>query len=130
MNSKAKGERSEGIILGHLMRLGMVVLMPFGNNQRYDMVIDEGGDLVRAQCKTATFKNGCVQFWSCSTNGFTGEKKGYRGQVDVFLVYCPKLDKIYRVPVNDVGERAAWLRVDDPKGGPTSTIRWARDYEI
>lgn len=131
MNTKAVGERTEGIILGHLMRLGRIVLMPFGNNQRYDLVVDIGkGKFVRGQCKTATFKNGCVVFWACSTNGFTGKKKGYKGQIDVFWIYCPELNTIYEVPVSAVGETGVLLRVDQPKGGATSKIRWAKDFLI
>jgi PD-(D/E)XK endonuclease len=60
-NPKATSERSEGIVLGELMKLGKVVLFPFGNNQRYDLVIDEGdGRFVRVQVKTAWWENGCV----------------------------------------------------------------------
>lgn len=132
MNSKAIGERTEGIILGHLMKLGYVVLMPFGNNQRYDIVVDLGdGKFLRGQCKTAVYQEGCVIFRPCSVNGFTGAKRGYRGQVDVFWIYCPPLDTIYQVPVDKVGESQVNLRVDQPKRrSPVSTIRWASEFLI
>jgi hypothetical protein len=42
MNSKAKGEISEGVILGHLIKSGRNMLIPFGNNKRYDLVEDKG----------------------------------------------------------------------------------------
>ncbi len=130
MNTKAKGERSEGIILGHLTRLGYVVLFPFGNNQRYDLVVDRDGGFIRGQCKTATYQDGSVVFYACSTNGFTGQKRGYRGQIDVFWVYCPALDQVYEVPVNDVGERVAYLRVDPLKFMKGTRTKWASKYRI
>lgn len=55
----------------------------------------------------------------------------YRGQIDLFLAYSPYTDKVYRVPVDEVGLREVWLRVDPLKpGAPRSTIRWATDYEL
>ncbi|WP_378952115.1 group I intron-associated PD-(D/E)XK endonuclease [Mesorhizobium sp. ANAO-SY3R2] len=129
-NTKTIGERTEAIVLAHLLRAGAVVLMPFGDNQRYDLVIDrQDGTFERVQCKTGQLKNGCVMFWACSTNGFTHSKKGYAGQADVFMVYCPDTDKIYRVPVSEVGETNVNLRVEPAKVNLPS-IRWARDYEM
>lgn len=129
LNPKAIGEKSEGIILAHLIRRSHVILMPFGNNQRYDMVVDLGnGNFIRGQCKTGVYRRGCVRFHPCSSGG--GKKCDYRNQIEVFWVYCPELDKVYQVPVGDVGTRQALLRVDPPLGGATSGIRWAKDYEL
>jgi len=130
LNPKAIGERTEGIVLAHLLRRGAVVLMPFGNNQRYDLVVDinNDGTFLRGQCKTAVYRRGCVRFHPCSSSG--GKKCDYRGQVDVFWVHCPELDKVYQVPVEDVGTRQALLRVDAPRGGSKSNIRWASRYEL
>ena len=131
MNPKAKGERTEGAILGALAKRGRVVLLPFGNNQRYDLVVEnEDGSFTRGQCKTGRLLNGCVVFKTCSTNGFTGAQRNYRGQVEVFWVYCPELDKIYEVPVDAVGVETGILRVKPIRGGPKTTIRWAVDYEF
>lgn len=53
MNSKSVGEITEGIVLAKMLRLGYVALIPFGNNQRYDLVVDKGdGAFIRGQCKT------------------------------------------------------------------------------
>lgn len=131
MNSKMVGERTEGIVLAHMLRLGYSVLIPFGNNQRYDLVIDKGnGALIKGQCKTARITNGCLTFNAASVNGFTGKRKTYVGQIDVFWVYSPSTDKIYEIPVDAVGINECRLRIDPPKGGATSGIRWAKDFMI
>lgn len=131
MNSKAKGEISEGQVVAHLLKLGYSVSMPFGNNQRYDLIWDDGSRLWRVQVKTANFSKGCLIFSCASINGFTGARTPYHGQIDVFLVYSPHTDKVYRVPVEETGTSSIWLRVDPAhKFGPKSTIRWARDYEL
>lgn len=128
-NSKAKGERTEGIILGLLMRKGYVVLLPFGNNQRYDLVYDDGIRMWKCQCKTGKWKNGTIIFNACSTNGFTGKKRGYRGQIDFFLVYCDHVDRVYRIPVGAITERIARLRVD-PVLRNKARCKWASTYEL
>lgn len=128
MNPKAKGERTEGIILAALLRKGFAVSIPFGNNQRYDLIVDDGTRLLKAQCKTACVVNGCVSFRAYSVNGFTGARTNYTGQADIFLVYCPQTDQVYRVPVADAGKAEVRLRVEPNRGGATSKIRWAADY--
>lgn len=130
MNTKEIGEKSEAIILAHLIKLGYSVSLPFGDNQRYDMIIDKrNGKLLRAQCKTGKFKNGIIDFNTCSKNRDTNEPLNYRGQIEIFLIYCPDLDKVYEVDVNKAPLNSMFLRVDNPKLS-NSKINWAKDFEI
>jgi hypothetical protein len=132
-NPKAKGEISEAVVLAHLVKQGKIVLLPFGNNQRYDMVIDAGDRFIRVQVKTGWLSRGCVAFAAYSTNGFTGAHTGYAGQVDAFMVYCPELQTIYRVPAADTcGAEAGYtyLRVEPTRNNQHKGIRWAKDYEV
>lgn len=88
MNSKAKGEVSQGQILA-LLRKGENVLTPFGDNQRYDLVVERAGTFVRVQCKTGRLKRGAIAFDTCSSYVHRGRgKRDYRGDADVFAVYC------------------------------------------
>jgi len=130
MNTKEVGEKSEGVILGTLLKAGKVMLQPFGDNQRYDLVMDDDGEFKRIQCKTGRLRNGAVQFDPCSVDYRTRKRKGYRGQVELFGVYCPDLDKVYLVPVEDVAIRVAALRITPPKNGQKKGIRLAADYEV
>jgi PD-(D/E)XK endonuclease len=130
MNPKAKGEISEAVVLAHLVKRGFAVLLPFGNNQRYDMIVDEDGQLIRVQVKTGWYSEGCVVFSAFSTNGFTGAHTTYAGQIDVFMVYCPELGTIYRVPIGDACTSYTYLRVDPPRNKQRKRVRWAKDYEL
>ena len=94
------------------------------------MIIDRGGTLIKAQCKTGRLRNGAVQFRACSTNGFTGESRGYKGQVDVFLVWCRELNTIYEVPVDACGKLRASLRVEHTRNGQKAFVRYANDYLV
>ena len=60
-NPTSKGKASEAVILPAPVRLGKRVLMPWGE-ERYDLALDEGGTLVRIQCKTGHIRDGCVCF--------------------------------------------------------------------
>ena len=132
-NPKAIGERSEGVVLAALLRLGLPVLQPFGDNQRYDLVVDTGTRFVRVQCKTArVYEPGTLIFDTCSSQCHRGRgKHSYIGQIEVFAVYSPDTDKVYIVPVSDVGRTAAMLRLEPPRRITRGQkIRMARDYEL
>ena len=128
---KDVGEVSEGQVIAALLRAGKVILTPFGDNQRYDLVIDNKGTFERVQCKTGRLKNGKILFPTSSSQAHRGKgRRDYRGQVETFGVYCPELDKVYMVPVSEVGRTGAHLRVDPPKNGQRKGIRLASDYEL
>lgn len=129
MQPRTVGERTEGIVLAELLKSGYTVSLPFGGSQRYDFILDDGARLLKAQCKTGRLVNGALVFNTCSVNGLTHAKLAYRGQIDVFLAYNPVSGKVYIVPVDAVGCREAWLRIDAPKK-PNSTVRSAAEFEL
>ena len=128
---KAIGEISEAHILLCAVERGFAPSIPFGNNQRYDLVLDDGAKLFRVQSKTGWVRGGCVVFSAASKNGFTHERKDYRGEIDFFLVYCPEFKKVYKVPVDVAPKNEMRLRVDHLKRkAPKTTIHWAKDFEF
>jgi PD-(D/E)XK endonuclease len=46
---------------------GFTVLVPFGENLRYDLAIDNGSRLARVQCKTGRLRAGAIRSNVCST---------------------------------------------------------------
>lgn len=133
-NTKTIGERTQGIVLATFLRMGKVVLLPFGDNQRYDLVIDEGGTFLRIQCKTARLVSGgdAIKFETASSYVHRGGiKKHYRGEADYFAVYSPDTGKVYLLSVNDVGKAGCMLRLKPTTANRQQKgIRWAKDYEI
>jgi len=49
-----------------LREAGYAIYMPFGENTRVDLVIDDGNELARVQCKTGRLRGGAVRFRTCS----------------------------------------------------------------
>ena len=107
------GQRSEAAILAALVQRGYPVLTPFGVNHRCDLVIDCDGQLLRAQCKTGRLRNGTVRFKTRSVRSNTKGSlaRGYRGEIDLFLVYCPDMETTYAVPVEEANDTQGSLRV-------------------
>jgi len=130
-NPKAIGEKSEGQVLARLLSLGKTVLIPFGDNQRYDFVVEDDGKFVRVQCKTGRVKDGRVSFPSSSSSYHRGGgRKDYRGQVDFFGVYCEGTNECYWVPVNVAPVTECVLRLEAPKNKEKSRTRWAKDFVL
>jgi hypothetical protein len=131
MNPKAKGEITESFVIAHLLRCGYSVSTPFGDNQRYDLIVDDGQYLWRAQVKTGRLRGGCVIFNCTSLNVFTNIAQTYQGQIEVFLVYCPDTDRVYWIPIEKATASIMYLRVDQPAyKGLQGRINWAREFEL
>lgn len=114
INTKVKGDITEAMVAARLLQFGVAVLKPFGDNQRYDLVTDDGTKFTRVQCKTGRLRNGCIEFNTKSV-GYGGKTTSYHGQVDVFGVYCQEVDKVYIVPIEDCGTSNKKLRYEVAK---------------
>jgi hypothetical protein len=130
-NSKARGDITTSKVTAALVSLGYPVLLPWGDNERYDLVIDTVSGFKRIQCKTGRYSSGHIAFNVCSSQAHRGGAgKSYHGEVDLFGVYCAQLDKVFLVPIDGLpNQTACWLRVD-PMANKLPNVRWARDYEI
>jgi hypothetical protein len=134
---KDVGDETQAMVLARLVQAGKQVLTPFGENVRYDLAIDDAGSLVRVQCKTGRLRNGVIRFNTCSYTYHHPNNRGmrvythdYRGQADLFGVYCPETDGVYLVPVNEVGINTGSLRVDPTQNRQVKKIRWAQEFEV
>jgi hypothetical protein len=135
-NHKAIGERSEAIIMAKLLEVGYGVLMPFGDNRRYDLVIEDADEKFwRVQCKTGWMdeEKSVIKFATASSYNHTMRNKGwkdYRGQCEYFAVYCAETKGVYLVPVDQVGVTLAMLRLVPTANKQVKGVRWAKDYEL
>jgi len=134
MNTKTKGQITEAAVALTLLRAGKVVLTPYGENQRYDLVIEEEGSFKTVQCKTGRYRNGCVIFnlYSSVRDKTTKKYKKvkYESSVDYYGVYCAQLNQCYLVPPAELATELGILRVGSRETNGGSQSRWAKDYEI
>jgi PD-(D/E)XK endonuclease len=132
---KDVGDRSTLAVMLALREEGFAIAIPFGENVRYDLVIDDDTRLARVQCKTGRLQNGAIRFMTSSSYAHHKSPKErsrhYFGQIDCFGVYCPETRGVYLIPIEAVPTTArASLRVDVPRNGQRKRIRLASDYQI
>lgn len=131
MEPHKKGDLTEAIVIAELKRRNIPVSTPFGDNERYDLLVEATeGDLLRIQVKTGRLVNGTVVFdglvQHTNTNG--NKYEIYDDDVDYFIVYCDTLESLYLVPENEVSTKMH-LRVESPEFEHPS-INWAEEYEF
>lgn len=115
-----------------LMRKGWSISVPWGENSKYDLVVDDGKSLLRIQCKTGRVRKGVLLFNTYTSHVHRdGKQEGYKGKADYFGVFCSENDKCYLVPVADVPEATTGsLRLTPTKNKQEKGIKYAVAYEI
>ena len=99
LNSKAKGELAELAFLHKAASLGFGVAKPYGENERYDFIVDAGERLWRVQVKSAY----CVYGLGYRTLGYRRNKKPYKvKEIDFLVAYIAPRDIWYVIPVRYV----------------------------
>jgi hypothetical protein len=127
------GQRSEAAILAAFIERGFEVLMPWGTNHRYDMVLDLGDRFLRVQCKTGRLRHGAIEFnaHSVRVNTRTSFTRDYLGEIDYFAVYCRATKSVYMVACDAATPKSVVaLRIDPPMNGQHKRVRWAAEYEL
>jgi len=124
-NSKDRGDATEARAIRELVSSGYSVSIPFGDNDKYDLVVDDGSDLYRVQCKTAwRNKPETIRFNTHSQTTRDGEyhERTYHGEIDAFLVGHPETGTTYWIDVEDATEQKMELRFDADVDHPS--INW------
>lgn len=139
-NTKSIGDTSEAVVLAEFIKADFPVLLPFGDNQRYDMVVEAYGRLLRVQCKTASpcgrkGNGSCIRFNAHSGAFGPGDRspnrlRSYRSEADLFAAYAPSTDQVYVLAVDEVPETEVWLRLTPTRNHQQRRIRWAEDHTL
>jgi hypothetical protein len=103
--------------------------VPFGDNQRYDLIIDLDGVFASVQCKTAwtNRKTGSLDFNTTSTSKHPGLRRVYQGEVDLFAVFSPDTGRVYVLLVSSAASTQVSLRVHPARNGQSKRIRMATE---
>jgi prevent-host-death family protein len=136
LSRNCKGALAESEITSAAIRLGIPVLKPVAEHGRYDLAFDIAGQMMRVQCKWASFdrgagviKVGLASSW-CTPNGY--EHRRYaEDEIDLVAVYCGDLDRCYLLPHElAVGRRGIWLRLTPPKNAQKACVNLASRFEF
>ena len=105
METKRLGNIGEAITQMEFVTRGIPLYLPFGENEKTDMIIDLNGDLKRVQCKTSEeFKNNKI-VWKISSRTSSGCHKYTKKDVDFFALYNLESKIHILVPIEDLKGR-------------------------
>ncbi|ELZ30959.1 hypothetical protein C474_10871 [Halogeometricum pallidum JCM 14848] len=132
MHPKDKGEKVEAAVLSSLVMRDIAVLTPFGENHRYDFVIEIDGSFYRLQCKTGRDEGDKIIFSTRSTGPSRTDlsTSDYDDDIDFFAVRTLTNDRVYLVSVDEASSNEMTLRTAPPGNNQSKGINWADEYTL
>ena len=120
--NKQKGNVGEAKCLAKMIELGVHVSLPFGDNERYDMIIEHNGHLEKIQVKYSSVQDsdGSTCFTLCSSTNHTTNKHytTYENDIDAFLLYNVRTDEVYYLPIDMVkNKKSITIRTTTSRNG-------------
>jgi len=133
LTTDQKGAVAELAIARHAAALGVGVWHAY-TVERYDLIFDVSGRLLRVQCKWACRYGDVLVIRACShrrnRDGLVRRPYAH-GEIDAFAAYCFDLDDCYLLPFDRfAGRRAIQLRLAPSKNNQRARINWASDFEL
>lgn len=130
LSSKAVGAQTELQCLTYLHGLGYDISIPWGDNARYDFVLDVNHKLYKLQCKTSRKEENGVYKFSCRStyvNSSGNRTATYTDDdVDFFCTFIE--NQCYLIPRKETGNREKVMRFVKPKNNQTNGITFAQEY--
>ena len=134
MNSKSIGNIGEAKVLCKFVELGIPVYIPFGDNEKSDLIADFNGKLNRIQVKTSLIAEDGKMIFDLTSSTFH-RKNGVRhiyssDEIDYFACYNIERDKIFLIPIDKAPKTSIHVRYEKPKNNQTKGIIFEEQYLI
>lgn len=136
MDTKQIGNLTELQCITYLYKLGCKMSIPFGDSEKYDMIMDYNNKLYKVQSKHANEildeKTGQVSFiklnttWQSHNTSGWSKHKYLPKDVDYFCTFYN--ERCYLIPLKECSTEKR-LRLIPPKNGQTKGVSFLRDYE-
>lgn len=102
---KQQGDTTElrFMLLNH--ELGYIVSKPFGDNAKYDLIVDTGKELQRVQVKSTRRKetSSGMDCYNCLVCSGADSKQQYsKEDIDYIAIYVIPEDAWYKIPITEV----------------------------
>lgn len=127
--TKQKGDIAEAFVTYILKQNGFNVLVPWGEDNRYDLVSEKKGIFKRIQVKYVTPKDGTLLVNLRSSNNYNIIHYS-RKEVDIIAAYCSKYKKVYFIPLGSINNASTFkLRLEPTKNKQKKFVVEASKYE-
>jgi hypothetical protein len=129
-----KGTVAELAIAFAASKLGVGVYRPLNDGERYDMILEIRGRLLRVQCKSAArYADGVVIRCFSSRRARSGlVRRLYTcAEVDAIAAYCLELDRCFLLPMSVLeGHPEVRLRLRPARNNQRLGIRWGDEFDF
>jgi hypothetical protein len=134
LTTDQKGAVAELAVAHVAAELGVGVLKPLTDGERYDLIFDLRPKLVRVQCKWASLVDD-VLIIRCRRCRRTREGLLHRSytahEIDAVAAYAGDLGRCFYFPFEDLAGRSTLqLRVAPSRNNQRRGINWAEDFEL
>lgn len=136
MTTKQIGNIGEAKVLSEFVRLGIPVYLPFGDNEKADLIAEFNGKLNKIQVKSSQkIMEDKVKFSlvSSTTHRQNGVKHIYtENEIDYFALYNLERDKVYLISINEeeLPKNEITIRFNPPKNKNQFKTFLEEDYLI
>ena len=132
MNSKRIGNIGEAITLAKFVEKGIAVYVPFGDNEKIDLIIELNKQLYKVQVKTSNrLEQGCLIFNTRSSRSGTKETVLYTEEdIDLYACYSLITKELYILERRNFPQSTVSLRVEDSKNNQLKNVKFAKDYTL
>lgn len=118
--------------IAEFIKMGIPIYLPFGDNEKADLIAEFNGKLNKIQVKTSvSAKDGIMVFSLISST--THRKKGVRHiytnkEVDYFFCYNVERNKCFLFKVPDKPITNITIRYTKTKNNQTNNVKYEEDY--
>lgn len=126
--TKQKGDIAEAYVMFALKQNGFNVLIPWGEDIRYDLVSEKNGVFKRIQVKYVTPKNGVLEIRFRSSNNYNVIYYT-KDDIDIIAAYYDKEKKIYFIPLSNTDRGGCKLRLTPAKNNQKKFVTLSTKYE-
>lgn len=128
MNTKRIGNIGEAKVLAKFVELGCPVFLPFGDNEKADLVVEFNDKLNKIQIKsTNATQDGyyVIDFRNCKNHKTSPDPCQLydENDIDYFATYCIERDTICLFKVNEMPNSAIRLRFEMPKNNQAKGVK-------
>ncbi len=102
---KIQGDNAELKFMLLSQELGYIISKPFGDNSKYDLIIDNGNDLEKIQIKSTSRKDTSsgMDCYNCLVCSGSKQKQKYNEKdVDFIVIYVIPENTWYKIPVKEI----------------------------
>ena len=126
MDTKRLGNIGEAVAITMFVKCGIPVYLPFGDNEKADLIAEFNGKLNKIQVKTSIkSENGKMIFdlTSCTNHRNNGERHKYTSnEIDYFFCYNIERNKSFLIKVPQESVSTITVRYELPKNKQAKNI--------